>query len=196
MGKIAVLTNDLQSDVVDKTPERTAAIAEARPRFLGFLAEMRRRGHGIYHLQLVNLPDDPNVEREPDGTLPLQRGSRGAAIIEDFLDPSDTVVEKNKDSGFYETELHDRLQNDGVDTVLVTGLQTQICVQTTAADAFFRGYNVWVPSDCVVSGNPEDRDRALEWLGGYCATVASSDEILAALDQHGELARKVVKILP
>ncbi|WP_103501517.1 cysteine hydrolase family protein [Streptomyces sp. SM14] len=196
MGKIAVLTNDIQSDVVDKTPERTAAVEAARPRFLGFLAEMRRRGHGIYHLQLVNLPDDPNVERDPDGTLPLQRGSRGAAIIEDFLAPSDVVVEKNKDSGFYETELHARLQADGVDTVLVTGLQTQICVQTTAADAFFRGYNVWVPSDCVVSGNPEDRDRALDWLGGYCATVAESDEILAALDQYGELARKVVKILP
>ncbi|MFD3334787.1 cysteine hydrolase [Streptomyces sp. NPDC058700] len=196
MGKIAVLTNDLQHDVVHKTPERTAAMAEAQPRFVNFLEEMRRRGHGIYHLQLVNLPDDPNVERDFDGTLPLQRGSEGAAILRDFLDPSDAVVEKNKDSGFYETELHDLLQKDGVDTVLVTGLQTQICVQTTAADAFFRGYNIWVPSDCVVSGDPEARDRSLEWLSGYCATVADSEEILATLDSEGELPRKVVKILP
>ncbi|GAA2136172.1 cysteine hydrolase [Kitasatospora kazusensis] len=196
MGKIAVLTNDLQADVVHKTPERTAAMAGAQPHFVQFLDEIRRRGHAVYHLQLVNLPDDPNVERDLDGTLPLQRGSEGAAILADFFDPSDVTVEKNKDSGFYETELHDRLQEAGIDTVLVTGLQTQICVQTTAADAFFRGYNVWVPSDCVVSGNPEDRDRALEWLGGYCATVADSAEILAVLDAQGELPRKVVKILP
>ncbi|WP_327064773.1 cysteine hydrolase [Kitasatospora sp. NBC_01250] len=196
MGKIAVLTNDLQADVVHKTPERTAAMAEAQPRFTAFLDEMRRRGHAIYHLQLVNLADDPNVERDLDGTLPLQRGSQGAAILADFLADEDQVVEKNKDSGFYETELHDRLQAAGIDTVLVTGLQTQICVQTTAADAFFRGYNVWVPSDCVVSGNAEDRDRALEWLGGYCATVADSKEIFDVLDTEGELPRKVVKILP
>ncbi|PYC83186.1 cysteine hydrolase [Streptomyces tateyamensis] len=196
MGKIAVLTNDLQADVVHKTPERTAAMAEAQPRFSAFLDEMRRRGHGIYHLQLVNLPDDPNVERDLDGTLPLQRGSQGAAILADFLADGDETVEKNKDSGFYETELHDRLQAAGVDTVLVTGLQTQICVQTTAADAFFRGYNVWVPSDCVVSGNPADRDRSLEWLAGYCATVADSKEIFDVLDAEGELPRKVVKILP
>ncbi|MCX4744055.1 cysteine hydrolase [Kitasatospora sp. NBC_01287] len=196
MGKIAVLTNDLQADVVHKTPERTSAMAEAQPRFTVFLDEMRRRGHAVYHLQLVNLPDDPNVERDLDGTLPLQRGSQGAAILADFLAPGDETVEKNKDSGFYETELHDRLQAAGIDTVLVTGLQTQICVQTTAADAFFRGYNVWVPSDCVVSGNAEDRDRALEWLGGYCATVADSKEIFDVLDTEGELPRKVVKILP
>ncbi|MER5884177.1 cysteine hydrolase [Streptomyces sp. NPDC001941] len=196
MGKIAVLTNDLQADVVHKTPERTHAMAEAQPRFTHFLDEMRRRGHGVFHLQLVNLPDDPNVERDFDGTLPLQRGSEGAAILADFLDETDDVVEKNKDSGFYETELHDRLQAAGVDTVLITGLQTQICVQTTAADAFFRGYNVWVPSDCVVSGDPEARDRSLEWLSGYCATVADSEEILAQIDATGELPRKVVKILP
>jgi nicotinamidase-related amidase len=136
------------------------------------------------------------VERDLDGTLPLQRGSAGGAILQDFTAPGDVVVEKNKDSGFYETELHDLLQKAGVDTVLVTGLQTQICVQTTAADAFFRGYNIWVPSDCVVSGDPEARDRSLEWLRGYCATVATSAEILEILDAQGELPRKVVKILP
>ncbi|MET8412870.1 cysteine hydrolase [Streptomyces sp. NPDC005195] len=196
MAKIAVLTNDLQADVVHKTPERTAAMAEAQPHFVKFLNEMRERGHVVYHLQLVNLPDDPNVERDLDGTLPLQRGSAGGAILSDFTAPTDVVVEKNKDSGFYETELHDLLQEAGVDTVLVTGLQTQICVQTTAADAFFRGYNIWVPSDCVVSGDPDARDRSLEWLRGYCATVADSAEILNTLDTQGELPRKVVKILP
>lgn len=100
-------------------------------------------------------------------------------------------MEKNKDSGFYETDLHDRLQNLGVETVIVTGMQSQICVQTTAADAFFRGYNVWVPSDCVVSARDHDRIRALEWLEGYCATVQTSSEIIGLLDETGELPRKV-----
>jgi nicotinamidase-related amidase len=110
----------------------------------------------------------------------------------EFLADADIVVEKHKDSGFYETDLHDRLQALGVTTVIVTGMQTQICVQTTAADAFFRGYNVWVPSDCVVSAQEADRKRALEWLDGYCATVSDSEHILRTLDAQGELPRKEV----
>ncbi|AUI57345.1 cysteine hydrolase [Amycolatopsis sp. BJA-103] len=196
MGKIAVITNDLQGDVVYLTPERTAVMTDAQPHYIAFLDEMRRRGHTVYHLQLINLPDDPNANRRADGTLPLQRETEGAAILPAFLGEGDVVVEKNKDSGFYETKLHDLLQAEGVETVVVTGLQTQICVQTTAADAFFRGYNVWVPAECVVSDKTADRDRSLAWLAGYCATVASSKEILETLDIKGELPRMVVKTLP
>ncbi|WP_143230483.1 isochorismatase family cysteine hydrolase [Actinosynnema sp. ALI-1.44] len=192
MSTVAVLTNDLQYDLVQKNPERIAAVDAATPHFTRFLAEMRRRGHSVVHLQLVNLPDDPNAERY-DGHLPVERGTRGAEIIEAFLDPRDVVLEKNKDSGFYETDLHTRLQERGVETVVITGMQTQICVQTTAADAFFRGYNVWVPRDCVVSARTEDRDRALEWLAGYCATVADSTEILSVLDSQGVLPRREIK---
>ncbi|WBB96666.1 MULTISPECIES: isochorismatase family cysteine hydrolase [unclassified Solwaraspora] len=192
MSKIAVLTNDLQYELVEKNPERVAAVGAATAHFTAFLDGIRQRGHHVFHLQLINDPDDPNAERY-DGYLPVQRGTRGAEIIAEFLDPADIVVEKNKDSGFYDTDLHERLQALGVDTVLITGMQTQICVQTTAADAFFRGYNVWVPADCVVSARPEDRDRALEWLAGYCATVTPSAEVLRVLDQHGALPRKEIK---
>jgi nicotinamidase-related amidase len=191
MSKTAVLTHALQDDLVNKNPERAKAVSEATPRFAGFLEEMRRRGHHVVHLQLINEPDDPNAERY-NGHLPVQKGTPGAAVLSEFLSDSDIVVEKNRDSGFYETDLHDRLQALGVETVVITGMQTQICVQTTAADAFFRGYNVWVPGDCVVSARPEDRDRALEWLDGYCATVVASDDILRTLDTHGELPRKVI----
>ncbi len=94
---------------------------------------------------------------------------------------------KGRDSGFYETKLDETLQELGVKTVVVTGLQTHVCVQTTAADAFFRGYNIWVPWDCVFSPKPEDTKRSLEWLGGYCATIAPSSEILARLSKSADL---------
>lgn len=190
MGKIAVLTNDLQYDLANKNQERKDAIAEATSSFSAFLSEMRKRGHHVVHLQLINDPEDKIAERY-DGWLPVQKGTPGAEIIDVFLDDSDILVEKNKDSGFFETELHERLQALGVDTTIVTGMQGQICVQTTAADAFFRGYNVWVPSDCVVSAREKDKVRALDWLDGYCATVADSREILRLLDENSELPRKV-----
>ncbi len=192
MQTVAVLTNDLQYELVNKNPERIKAVAEATPLLSGFFDKMRSRGVSVIHLQLVNQPDDPNAERY-NGHLPVQKGSRGAEILEEFLAPTDVLMEKNKDSGFYETDLHERLQELGVDTVVITGMQTQICVQTTAADAFFRGYNVWVPADCVVSAMDKDKQRALEWLDGYCATVSDADEIVRTLDEKGCLPRKEVK---
>ncbi|MER7202108.1 isochorismatase [Streptomyces sp. CB01635] len=193
MSKVAVLTNDLQYDLVNKNQERIDAVAEATPSFSGFLKDMRQRGHHVLHLQLINKADDPVAERYEGGRLPAQKGTQGAEILPVFLDDTDILVEKNKDSGFYETDLHERLQALGVETVIVTGMQGQICVQTTAADAFFRGYNVWVPSDCVVSAQEHDKVRALDWLDGYCATVAPSDEIVRVLDADGDLPRKVFR---
>lgn len=189
MSRIAVLTNDLQGDLVNKNEQRRTAVARATSAYAGFLSAMRARGHAVVHLQLINLPDDPIAERY-HGVLPVQKGTPGAAVLPEFLRDGDILVEKHKDSGFYQTDLHERLQDLGVDTVLVTGMQTQICVQTTAADAFFRQYNVWVPSDCVISARPEDTARALEWLDGYCAMVAPSTEILQVLDADGKLPRK------
>lgn len=104
--------------------------------------------------------------------------------------PSDVIVIKGRDSGFFETELDKTLQALDVKTVVVTGLQTHVCVQTTAADAFFRGYNVWVPDDCVFAPSAEDTDRALQWLAGYCATVAPSVEILSLLNSIGDLPER------
>ncbi|MET7517196.1 isochorismatase family cysteine hydrolase [Streptomyces sp. NPDC005480] len=193
MSKVAVLTNDLQYDLVNKNQERIDAVAEATPSFSGFLKDMRQRGHHVLHLQLINKADDPVAERYEGGRLPAQKGTQGAEILPVFLDDTDILVEKNKDSGFYETDLHERLQALGVETVIVTGMQGQICVQTTAADAFFRGYNVWVPSDCVVSAQEHDKVRALDWLDGYCATVAPSEEIVRVLDADGDLPRKVFR---
>ncbi|MGW4120468.1 cysteine hydrolase [Nocardia sp. NPDC004711] len=192
MSKIAVLTSGLQYDIVGKNPERRAAIAAATAHVAGFLSDLRKRGYPVFHLQLINEPDDPLAERY-DGRVPALRGTAGAEVIRDFLEPEDIVQERSKDSGFYETDLHERLQAIGVETLILIGLQTQICIQTTAADAFFRGYIVGVPSDCVFSAVEADRQRALEWLEGYCATVADSAEMLRTIDENGGLPRKETK---
>jgi nicotinamidase-related amidase len=180
MAQCAVLTNDLQYDLVNKNDDRKEAVEAFTPRFTGFLREMRELGVHVVHLALINREDDPTAERY-DGWLPVTRGSPGARVIEDFVDPADLIVEKNKDSGFFETDLDERLRELRVDTVIITGMQTQICVQTTAADAFFRGYHVIVPPDGVVSARDDDKTRALDWLGSYCATILSVEDLTRAI---------------
>lgn len=194
MARCAVLINDMQYDLVEKNEERRAAVAAFLPKMVEFLRRARELEMPVVHLQLINREDDPKAERY-DGWLPCTKGSEGARVLAELVDPRDLVVEKNKDSGFFETELHERLQELGVDSVAITGMQTQICVQTTSADAFFRGYNVIVPPDAVVSAREEDKARALEWLRSYCATILDTEELLDAVARD-ELPRFDVVPIP
>lgn len=194
MSRCAVLINDMQYDLVNKNEEREAAVEAFMPSMVDFLGRARDLGVQVVHLQLINDPDDPKAERY-DGWLPCTKDSPGARLLEELVDPGDLVVEKNKDSGFFETELHERLQELGVDTVVIAGMQTQICVQTTAADAFFRGYSVIVPPDGVVSAREEDKARALDWLASYCATIIGTEELLDAAARD-EIPRFEVVAIP
>ncbi|MFC5703729.1 isochorismatase family cysteine hydrolase [Cohnella faecalis] len=193
MPKYAVLTNDLQYDLVNKNEERQVAVKEFLPGLISFLKELRELEVPIFHLQLIYLEDDPRAERY-NGVLPVTRGSEGAKILAEALEDTDIVLEKNKDSGFYGTDLEERLRNLGVDTIIITGMQTQICVQTTAADGFFRGFNVVVPPDGVVSARAEDKQRALDWLGSYCARILTNAEIIEAIKQNADISFEVVPI--
>jgi len=193
MKKVAVLTNDLQYELVNKNPERIKAVSETTSSFCRFLDKMRELQVTVIHLQLINDPNDPTVERYGEH-VPVTKGSEGAKIIKEFLHESDIIIEKNKDSGFFETDLDKTLKQMDIRTVIVTGMQTQICVQTTSADAFFRGYKVVVPRDGVVSAKEEDKTRALDWLGNYFAQITTCDEIINYLKEHDDFERKEVKI--
>ena len=63
---------------------------------------------------------------------------------------------KRRYSAFFNTDLDLTLQDLGVKTVVVMGVVTNICVRSTVHDAFFHGYQVVVPEDCVA----RRRDRA------------------------------------
>ncbi|AGP35617.1 MULTISPECIES: cysteine hydrolase family protein [Sorangium] len=188
MPNIAVLTNDLQYEFIDKMPGGRELLSRVAPQFNMFLGAIRALGHVVVHLQLINDPNDPQIQRRFRGKeIPAIKGTPNAELIKDFVHPSDLVMVKGRDSGFYETPLDDKLKELGVKTVLVTGIQTQICVQTTAADAFFRGYKVWVPEDCVFSLKEEDKKRSLEWMASYCAAIAPGAEIIKRLRQSDDL---------
>lgn len=98
------------------------------------------------------------------------KGTFGAEVIPE-LKPDltkDYVVEKRTYSGFYETGLDPLLRSlyggEGVKTLVLTGLHTHMCVRHTAADAFFRGYQIIVAEDGVEAFNAEEQEQALKYL--------------------------------
>ena len=98
--------------------------------------------------------------------------------------PGDIVLDKTRYSAFYETDLEQQLRALGVDTVIVCGVTTNICVESTVRDAFFRDIRCVVPSDGTAAVTPALHEGALEdfrYGFGQVATVGEIKQALAAL---------------
>jgi nicotinamidase-related amidase len=91
----------------------------------------------------------------------------------------DFHVPKRKYSAFQGTDLDQLLRELKVDTVILTGVLTDICIQHTAADAFFKGYKIIVPQDCVDSIDAPTNEAAIKFLiKAYGSEITTSKELL------------------
>ena len=92
-------------------------------------------------------------------------GTPGAQVIAELeLCAKDYVVPKRRYSGFFHTDLDLLLRELGVDTVIMTGLHTHMCVRHTSADAYQLGYRVMVARDATDSFTAEDYEAGLRYL--------------------------------
>jgi ureidoacrylate peracid hydrolase len=118
------------------------------------------------------------------GTGGLVRGSWDAEVCDALAPlPGETVIDKTRYSAFYDTDLESRLREAGVDTVIVCGVTTNICVESTVRDAFFRDIRVAVPSDGTAAVTPELHEGALADFTYGFGTVATVDELAQALSR-------------
>ena len=112
-------------------------------------------------------------------------GSWGAQVI-DSLKPqsSDLIITKRRFSGFFETDLDLTLKDMGIETLIVMGVVTNICVRSTIHDAFFRGYQVIVPQDCVEATGPREQASSLYDIETHFGEVTESKQIIAKILQN------------
>lgn len=109
----------------------------------------------------------------------LHDGVPGQPLAE-ILRPEedDYFVLKPKHSAFYSTQLDILLRYLGTRTLILTGIQANICVLFTANDAYMRDYAIVIPSDCVASTNVAEAEHAVEQMrSALKALVAPSMEI-------------------
>jgi nicotinamidase-related amidase len=109
----------------------------------------------------------------------LENDVAGRPIVEKLRpEKDDYFVLKPKHSGFYSTTLETLLEYLGVETVVLTGIASNICVLFTANDAYMRDLKLIVPSDCVAANTKEDNEHALQQMANVLkANVRSSSEI-------------------
>jgi nicotinamidase-related amidase len=91
------------------------------------------------------------------------RGTRGAEVIED-LNPlaTDSILHKRRFSAFFKTDLDQTLRTRAVDTVVITGISTHVCVLMTALDALSHDFRSIIIEDCCAAHKKEVHQAVLD----------------------------------
>lgn len=122
----------------------------------------------------------------------LIRGEPGHDIIAELYPAAgEVVLDKPGKGAFYQTDLELILRNRGIDTLLVAGVTTEVCVHTTIREGNDRGYRCVALADCCASYFPEFHRIGLEMIkaqGGIFGWVSGSAALIAALGNKAQAA--------
>ncbi len=184
-------------------PDAAARVVAANARFLAWA---RAAGVPIFHC-IATYRDSEEIAANPawraraaNPQNPRKNvlkhnlaGMPGCNVMPQLLHPSDFVINaKKRYDCFTATDLDLSLRSHGVDTVLITGVNTNSCVMATASAACCRDFAVIVVSDCVdTMDGPELHVAALRVIATAFGRIASTDELMALpggnQPRHGKL---------
>lgn len=112
----------------------------------------------------------------------LVRGSWGAQIIEELTPhESDHMVMKKAYGAFFQSSLDSVLRNLNIKTLIMTGIATNFCVETTSREAVAYGYNVILLSDATATYDPEGHQATLKVIAAGFGDVMSTEDIIKLL---------------
>lgn len=159
----ALLVIDMLNDFV------TGSIANKRSeRIIPTIADLLTKARSERDDWLVVYPNDAHLPEDFELAVwgeHAMAGTTGAEIIPELATAEgEFVLPKRTYSSFYETGLDPLLRQFEVDTLVLTGQHTNICMRHTTADAFFRGYKVVVPRDAVEAFTEDDHESGLAYL--------------------------------
>jgi nicotinamidase-related amidase len=120
----------------------------------------------------------------PMGRL-LVRGEYGHDIIDELSPlPGETVIDKPGYGAFYQTDLQAILQRHAIDTLILCGVTTEVCVHSTLREAVDRGYDCIVVGDACAASNPALQQPALDMIaveGGIFGRVVCTADMFIAI---------------
>jgi nicotinamidase-related amidase len=117
------------------------------------------------------------------------RGNPLYAVRREFApEPGDTVVHKTTFGAFNSSNVDDVLRNMGISTLVIVGISTNCCVETTARDAADRGYAVVIVADGTADYDAEAHEASLKGFHfNFGRVVRGAADVFAAIDGDGEL---------
>lgn len=189
LSRAAVLVVDMQHDFLDaEAPVPGEGGMEIVGPIQALLALARATNVPIIYTQESHRASRVDFGRELDygETLHCIEGTPGIRIIEQLAPQAgDQVLVKRRYSAFFATDLDLLLRGLGVDTLILTGVMTDVCVRATAQDAMQLDYYVVVPRECVAGTTRARHEAALENMGYVFGKVRLLAEVMGALRSRG-----------
>jgi nicotinamidase-related amidase len=178
--KKALIIVDMINDFVTGKLGSSRAL-EIVPNIVALIKKARDLGIPIVYLRDAHTKDDKEMAIWGEHAM---RGTEASEIIPQLKpEKNDTVIEKRWYSAFVDTELPQVLKKLGADTLIFTGVSTDICVQNNVGHAYFSGYKTIVPRDCTASIDEESHEQALKYMKNiYGTEITTSDKVLSKDD--------------
>jgi ureidoacrylate peracid hydrolase len=166
-------------------PADLSLIEEATPNILRLVDAARTSGIKIYFVH--TFMDDHYLP--PMLRLRKIRIGRSAVLVPEGLwgsepfdglvpKPGDTVVIKYTYSAFINTNFNDILEKAKIKTLIVTGVATNVCCETTIRDGCCLGFYIVAPRDCLCTYNRGDQEKSLADIDTLYGIVTTSQEII------------------
>jgi ureidoacrylate peracid hydrolase len=186
-AQTAVLVIDMQKDycceggTFHRTGFDIVPAQQLAPRLNQFLEKARSAVKCIVHLKMTKIPGllseamqdhyaRRGIERKYD---PAYGEFYGVIPVE-----GDTVIPKYKYSGFISTYLDRFLRANRIKTLIITGIATNVCVESTARDGFMHDYQVVVPRDLTEGTSPEAKESSLKNVDLFFGEIVESTDLL------------------
>ena len=201
-ARAAIVTVDVQNDFfhndgyLGKLGAPMTLVQEMAPRLNQLLNAARHRGVRVIHV--ISWHDEQyaspvvteqklrhghrmelNGRQLKDAPYCL-RGTWGADLYGIDARPGEEIVVKHRYGSFTGTNLDLILRSQGIQTVILTGAATTVCVESTAREVYMHDYYLVFVSDCTATMSQEAHDYTLKMIDTYFGQVAGSGDIMKA----------------
>jgi len=206
LKQVAVVMIDMQRDFMEPggfgaaLGNDVSRLAPSIEPAAALIAACRKAGVTIVHTKECHLPDlsdcpSAKLVRGKPGLRIGDVGPMGRILVlgepgNDFIDElkpaaEDVVIPKPGKGAFYATTLDEELKARGIKRLLIGGVTTEVCVQTTMREANDRGYDCLLVEDATESYFPEFKAATIEMVraqGGIVGWTATASSVIEALD--------------
>jgi len=194
----ALIIVDMQNDFCsekghyDRCGKDITLSKKMTPNLAKLIRKARERGVLLIYVQNTQLPNGAYLSPAAVATL-LKRwgdeselsytleGTWGHQVIDAIKpEPTDLTVKKHRPSAFVGTDLDLILRGSGISTIIVTGVVTEGCVESTARDGWLRDYYVVIAEDCIGSSVPDLHEAQLKLMKHLYHFVVPSEDLMRA----------------
>ncbi|MBI2369379.1 MAG: cysteine hydrolase [Deltaproteobacteria bacterium] len=185
----ALLVVDVQNDYCHERGAMAEAgqdmtlIQQMVPHLEEFLQEARRIPIPLVFIRTIHglWTDSPSwAFRYGKPSKVCRDGTWGTEFYRVAPAPNERIVTKHRYSAFIDTDLDLILRSRGIRSLIMTGVATNVCVESTARDGFMRDYYVVFLDDCCATGTKEEHEATLHNIGRFFGTISNSQEVVKA----------------